>query len=245
MLATKAGLDPLGRARRRQRQQRGQQRRRGQVPAPGVDPRLQSRLPPRSDDQGRPSVPRGGPPAGGADGGGRSGRRAVDARARGTTRAGGRWHRDRHTVRGMGGSVGDDPRPGRRRGRRRPRDRQPRTERHVQFRPCPTPGSATRCRPWWARSMERPGRRRPSPCRTSGGGRSRCTTREMPPPLFWDEEYARTTRHGGVVAPGEFNPFAWFTADGPVISPTFTGPIREQRYPRVPSALPHPRRRTS
>jgi N-terminal half of MaoC dehydratase len=50
---------------------------------------------------------------------------------------------------------------------------------------------------------------------------------EMPPPLFWDEEYARTTRHGGVVTPEEFNPFAWFTADGPVMSPTFTGPIRD------------------
>jgi N-terminal half of MaoC dehydratase len=50
---------------------------------------------------------------------------------------------------------------------------------------------------------------------------------EVPPPLFWDEKYAQTTSHGGIVAPEEFNPFAWFTADGPVRSPTFQGPIRD------------------
>lgn len=50
---------------------------------------------------------------------------------------------------------------------------------------------------------------------------------EMPPPLFWDEEYAKTTAYGGVVAPEEFNPFAWFTASGPVMAPTFQGPIRD------------------
>lgn len=36
---------------------------------------------------------------------------------------------------------------------------------------------------------------------------------EEPPRLFWDEEYARTSSHGGVVAPEEFNPFAWMTAE--------------------------------
>ena len=30
-----------------------------------------------------------------------------------------------------------------------------------------------------------------------------------PPRLFWDEEYAAATRFGGIVAPEEFNPFAW------------------------------------
>ncbi len=49
---------------------------------------------------------------------------------------------------------------------------------------------------------------------------------DIPPRLFWDEEYARTTTHGCVVAPEEFNPFAWFTADGPTAAPTFQGPIR-------------------
>ncbi|MFN0091800.1 MAG: MaoC family dehydratase N-terminal domain-containing protein [Acidimicrobiales bacterium] len=30
-----------------------------------------------------------------------------------------------------------------------------------------------------------------------------------PPPIFWDEEYAKTTRWGGIIAPPDFNPFAW------------------------------------
>jgi hypothetical protein len=32
---------------------------------------------------------------------------------------------------------------------------------------------------------------------------------EPPPRLFWDAEYAKGTRWGGIVAPEEFNPFAW------------------------------------
>ena len=32
---------------------------------------------------------------------------------------------------------------------------------------------------------------------------------EKPPPLYWDEEYAMTTRYGGIIAPLDFNPFAW------------------------------------
>jgi hypothetical protein len=36
---------------------------------------------------------------------------------------------------------------------------------------------------------------------------------EEPPPLFWDAEYAKNTRHGGIIAPEEFNPFAWMVAD--------------------------------
>jgi N-terminal half of MaoC dehydratase len=46
---------------------------------------------------------------------------------------------------------------------------------------------------------------------------------EVPPRLFWDEDYARTTSHGGIVAPEEFNPFAWFTADGPAMTRSFEG----------------------
>ena len=38
---------------------------------------------------------------------------------------------------------------------------------------------------------------------------------EEPPRLYWDEEYARQTFHGGIVAPEEFNPFAWMTAEPP------------------------------
>jgi hypothetical protein len=32
---------------------------------------------------------------------------------------------------------------------------------------------------------------------------------EQPPRIYWDEEYAKTTRWGGIVAPRDFNPFAW------------------------------------
>ncbi len=32
---------------------------------------------------------------------------------------------------------------------------------------------------------------------------------EKPPQIFWDEEYAKNTRWGGIIAPNEFNPFAW------------------------------------
>jgi N-terminal half of MaoC dehydratase len=38
---------------------------------------------------------------------------------------------------------------------------------------------------------------------------------EPSPPEYWDEEYAATTPAGGIVAPEEFNPFAWMTAAGP------------------------------
>jgi N-terminal half of MaoC dehydratase len=38
---------------------------------------------------------------------------------------------------------------------------------------------------------------------------------EDPPRLFWDAEYAAGTVHGGIVAPEEFNSFAWMTAGGP------------------------------
>ena len=32
---------------------------------------------------------------------------------------------------------------------------------------------------------------------------------DPPDPLYWDEEYAKTTRFGGIVAPPFFNPFAF------------------------------------
>lgn len=37
---------------------------------------------------------------------------------------------------------------------------------------------------------------------------------EEPPRLFWDADYAAKTEHGGIVAPEDFNPFAWMSADG-------------------------------
>ncbi len=35
----------------------------------------------------------------------------------------------------------------------------------------------------------------------------------LAPPLFWDDAYAATTPFGGLVAPEDFNPFAWMTAE--------------------------------
>lgn len=32
---------------------------------------------------------------------------------------------------------------------------------------------------------------------------------ETPPPIHWDEAYAATTRWRGLIAPRDFNPFAW------------------------------------
>lgn len=35
---------------------------------------------------------------------------------------------------------------------------------------------------------------------------------EPPPPRFWDADVAAETRYGGIVAPEDFNPFAWMAA---------------------------------
>jgi N-terminal half of MaoC dehydratase len=35
---------------------------------------------------------------------------------------------------------------------------------------------------------------------------------ELPPRIYWDEEYAKATPLGGIVAPEDFNPFAWAAA---------------------------------
>lgn len=32
---------------------------------------------------------------------------------------------------------------------------------------------------------------------------------DTPPRLYWDEEYAKSTRYEGIIAPLDFNPFAW------------------------------------
>jgi len=45
---------------------------------------------------------------------------------------------------------------------------------------------------------------------------------KTPPPIFWDAEYARGTRWGGIIAPPDFNPFAW--------------PVTVERPARVASA---------
>ena len=53
------------------------------------------------------------------------------------------------------------------------------------------------------------------------------------PRLFWDAEYAEGTVHGGIVAPEDFNPFAWLTqtaADAGVVA-------REEGFPGPEGAL--------
>lgn len=32
---------------------------------------------------------------------------------------------------------------------------------------------------------------------------------QEPPKIYWDAEYAKTTKWGGIIAPADFNPFAW------------------------------------
>lgn len=54
---------------------------------------------------------------------------------------------------------------------------------------------------------------------------------EPPPRLYWDEEYARGTRWGGIVAPVEFNPFAWEVREQE--ARVEAGPPRESRRRRV------------
>ena len=39
---------------------------------------------------------------------------------------------------------------------------------------------------------------------------------ETPPRLYWDAEYAKNTRWGGIIAPQDFNPFAWAVPMGAV-----------------------------
>lgn len=36
---------------------------------------------------------------------------------------------------------------------------------------------------------------------------------QEPPRQFWDEAHAKSTRYGGIVAPEDFNPFAWMAAE--------------------------------
>lgn len=49
---------------------------------------------------------------------------------------------------------------------------------------------------------------------------------ETPPRLYWDVEYAQTTRWGSVIAPREFNPFAW-----PAVRPADMMPSKFKRDP--------------
>ncbi|MSP79200.1 MAG: MaoC family dehydratase [Dehalococcoidia bacterium] len=47
---------------------------------------------------------------------------------------------------------------------------------------------------------------------------------ERPPMMYWDEAYAKTTRWGGIIAPPDFNPFAW-----PIDEEGFDEKVRQWR----------------
>ena len=56
---------------------------------------------------------------------------------------------------------------------------------------------------------------------------------ETPPRLFWDADYAKTTRWGGIVAPEDFNPFAWpvpLTQPKPIEVPPGQAPTKGQNF---------------
>ena len=42
---------------------------------------------------------------------------------------------------------------------------------------------------------------------------------ERPPPIFWDQAYAAGTKWGSIIAPPDFNPFAWPIAEERVRAP--------------------------
>ena len=46
---------------------------------------------------------------------------------------------------------------------------------------------------------------------------------ERPPRVYWDVEYAKTTKYGGVIAPPDFNPFAWSLDRPTAMSPGLSG----------------------
>jgi hypothetical protein len=52
------------------------------------------------------------------------------------------------------------------------------------------------------------------------------------PRLFWDAEYAAGTVHGGIVAPEDFNPFAWMAQSTVLAAPDGEGGAQS-----VPEAL--------
>ena len=54
---------------------------------------------------------------------------------------------------------------------------------------------------------------------------------EEPPREFWDETYAEASTYGGIVAPEDFNPFAWMTAEPSGIKPSYEagGPTIEAK----------------
>ncbi len=58
---------------------------------------------------------------------------------------------------------------------------------------------------------------------------------ERPPPIYWDEEYAATTRWKTIIAPPDFNPFAWTLTTG---APTKRSGPSLNAQPRHPEGKP-------
>lgn len=59
---------------------------------------------------------------------------------------------------------------------------------------------------------------------------------KVPPRYYWDEEYAAESFWGGIVAPEDFNPFAWMTVDPPPVE-AFVGGGRDRPFGDFESAL--------
>ncbi|ADP83978.1 MaoC family dehydratase N-terminal domain-containing protein [Pseudofrankia inefficax] len=57
---------------------------------------------------------------------------------------------------------------------------------------------------------------------------------ETPPRIYWDEAYARSTRWGGIIAPDDFNPFAWAV---PLVRPRPAGAVPGQETKKGGNAL--------
>src|SRR5438552_7002987 len=59
---------------------------------------------------------------------------------------------------------------------------------------------------------------------------------EPPPRLFWDEAFAAKTKWGGIIAPEDFNPFAWMVAEERSLrdaKPTAVGPEEDLGLPTL------------
>ncbi len=52
-----------------------------------------------------------------------------------------------------------------------------------------------------------------------------------PPRIYWDADYAATTRWNGIVAPPDFNPFAWTIHEPPSKPPKVSVPNAQPRHP--------------
>lgn len=45
----------------------------------------------------------------------------------------------------------------------------------------------------------------------------------QPPKIYWDEDYAASSKYGGIIAPPDFNPFAWSLQKQTALKPGLSG----------------------